>query len=88
VHWQAFALLAFGLFELFRFSQAVENRGSYPQITLVDKLLCQLLERPTEEIFSEKLLTVRMQFRYKFKSKLIVYDKDYQDRALEKLEVG
>lgn len=87
-HWQAFALLAFGLFELFRFSQAVEKRGDYPQITLVSKLLCQLLERPTQEIFLEEILTIRVQFRYKFTSKFIVYDKAYQEEASKKSEIG
>ena len=88
VHWQNFALLAFGLFELFRFSKAVEERGSFSQTTLADKLLGQLLQRATEEIFSEKFLCMKVQFRYDFTSEFVVYNKTYQVIALEKLEVG
>lgn len=65
-NWQGIALVAFGIFELFRFSECVEQRGDWPQSTLAAKLLGQLLYRPTEELFSEKHLSKRIQFRYHF----------------------
>lgn len=65
-NWQGLTLLAFGIFELFRFSENVEQRGVLPQSTLAAKLLGQLLHRPTEELFSEKQLSKRIQFRYHF----------------------
>lgn len=65
-HWQGLALLAFGIFELFRFSEAVKQRGDWPQTTLADKLLGQLLHRPTEELFPRGFQAKRIQFRYHF----------------------
>ena len=65
-NWQGLALFAFGLFELFRFSEVVKARGEIPQRTLAEKLLGQLLHRPTEELFSGVLLSIRIQFRYNF----------------------
>ena len=71
-NWQGLALFAFGIFELFRFSEAVKQRGELPQSTLADKLLGQLLYRPTEELFSQKCLLKKMQFRYHFVVELIL----------------
>ena len=64
--WQGIAFFAFGIFELFRFSEAVKQKGDLPQITLAEKLLGQLLHRPTEELFSGLRLSIRIQFRYNF----------------------
>jgi hypothetical protein len=88
VHWQNLSLLAFGLFELFRLSQVVEKRGDYPQITLADKLLSQLLQKPAKEIFSKEFLCIKVQFRYNFSFKFNFYDNTYQPKILEKLESG
>ena len=65
-NWHGISLLAFGIFELFRFSECVVQRGDWPQATLAEKLLGQLLHRPTVELFSEKHLSKRIQFRYNF----------------------
>ncbi len=65
-NWHAIALFAFGIFELFRFSEAVKSRGDLPQITIVEKLQGQLIHRPTEEIFSNRCLSKIIQFRYIF----------------------
>ena len=65
-NWQGLALVAFGIFELFRFSECVEQRGDWPQSTLAAKLLGQLLHRSTEALFSEEKLSKRIQFRYHF----------------------
>lgn len=70
-NWQGLSLLAFGIFELFRFSEAVQQRGNWPQRTLANKLLAQLLQRPTIEIFSDESLAKRIQFRYNFIVELI-----------------
>lgn len=65
-NWQGIAFFAFGIFELFRFSEAVKQRCDLPQITLAEKLEGQLLHRPTEEILSDTCLRIRVQFRYNF----------------------
>ncbi len=69
-NWQGLALFAFGIFELFRFSEAVKQRGDLPQITLAEKLEGQLIHRPTDEIFSERCLSKIIQFRYDFTTRL------------------
>jgi hypothetical protein len=66
-NWQGLAFFAFAIFELFRFSQAVKQRSNFSQSTLAEKLQSQLLCRPTEELFSERCLSARIQFRYDFK---------------------
>jgi hypothetical protein len=50
----------------------VKKRVDLPQITLAEKLQGQLLHRPTDEIFSEKHLSKRIQFRYHFVVELIL----------------
>lgn len=65
-NWQGLALFAFGIFELFRFSESVKQRGDFPQSILAEKLLGQLLQRPTEELFSKICLMKKIQFRYHF----------------------
>lgn len=65
-NWHGLALFAFGFFDLFRFSEAVKKRGNWPQSTLAEKLLGQILYRPTEEIFSKGNLLKKIQFRYHF----------------------
>ncbi len=65
-NWQGLSLLAFEIFELFRFSEAVKQKGDLPQKTLAYKLLSQLLQRPTEEIFASRCLLQKIQFRYNF----------------------
>lgn len=65
-NWQGLALFAFGIFELFRFSEVVKQRVDLPQVTLAEKLQSQLLFRPTEEIFSAGCMSKRIQFRYHF----------------------
>lgn len=87
-NWQGLALFAFGIFELFRFCEAVRKRVDLPQITLAEKLQGQLLYRPTEEIFSEKHLSKRVQFRYHFVVELILYNKMSQDSSIEELKTG
>lgn len=83
-NWQGLALLAFGVFELFRFSQAVQQRCDLPQIILAQKLLGQLLHKNTEEILSEQLLSIRVQFRYQFAVNLnIILAKTYQGNDVE-----
>jgi len=87
-NWQGIALLAFGIFELFRFSEAVRQRGDWPQSTLAEKLLAQLLNRPTNEIFSEKCLSKRLQFRYHFVVERIFSGKNYQETSRSELKSG
>jgi hypothetical protein len=65
-HWQRLGLFAFGIFELFRFSEAVTQRYEGSQKSLAQKLFSQLSQRSTEEIFSDKALSIRVQFRYYF----------------------
>lgn len=65
-NWHGVALFAFGIFELFRFSEAVQQRGELPQITLARKLEGQVFNRPTEDLFSPSLLLKKVQFRYNF----------------------
>jgi hypothetical protein len=85
-NWQGLALFAFGIFELFRFSEAIKNRVNLPQITLAEKLEGQLLYKPTEEIFSESCLSQRVQFRYHFTIEFIVFNET--DRNNWVLETG
>jgi hypothetical protein len=65
-NWQGIALFAFGVFELFRFSEAVKQRGDWPQVTLAETMQAQLLQRPTNELFTERHLRIKIQFRYDF----------------------
>lgn len=67
-NWQALALFAFGIFELFRFSEAVKQRGTWTQTALAEKLLGQLLHFLTDKIFSKEALLKKLQFRYIFSS--------------------
>ena len=87
-NWQGLALFAFGVFELFRFSEAVKQRVDLPQITLAEKLQGQLLHRPTEEIFSERCLSKRIQFRYHFVVELILSNEIHQDSRVKVLKTG
>lgn len=87
-NWQGLSLLAFGIFELFRFSEAVTQRGDWPQRTLAHKLLSQLLQRPTTEIFSEKCLSKKIQFRYYFVVEMIKSKKIPQKEVKEELKTG
>ncbi len=83
---EAIALFAFGIFELFRFSEVVKQEYDLPQITLAEKLQGQVLYRPTEELFSEKSLSKRVQFRYRFER---VYSDKVQQSCIEgKLDTG
>lgn len=87
-NWQGIALFAFGIFELFRFSEAVKQKGDLPQITLAEKLQGQLLYRPTEELFSERCLSIRIQFRYNFVVERILSKEVHQDGDPCALEAG
>ena len=87
-NWQGLALFAFGIFELFRFSEAVKQRGDLPQSTLADKLLGQLLYRPTEELFSQKCLLKKIQFRYHFVVELILTQEISQNNPENELKTG
>ena len=87
-NWQGLSLLAFGIFELFRFSEAVTQRGDWPQSTLAKKLLSQLLQRPTIEIFSEKCLSKKIQFRYHFVVEMIMSNEIPQREVTEELKTG
>jgi hypothetical protein len=87
-NWHSVSLLAFGIFELFRFSEAVRQRGDWQQNTLADKLLAQLLQRPTEHIFSHGFLLKRVQFRYHFVVKQILTRELNQDSTLDILQTG
>ncbi len=80
-HWQSLALFAFGIFELFRFSQAIQTRGDWTQSTLAEKLLGQLIYRPTEEIFSKRCLLKRIQFRYHFVFEFVLSNQVCQDSS-------
>lgn len=64
--WQGLSLFAFGVFELFRFSEPVKQKRDMPQSTLAEKLQGQLLYQSTHELFSERHMTIRIQFRYNF----------------------
>lgn len=87
-NWQALAFFAFGIFELFRFSDAVQQRCDLPQITLAEKLQGQLLHRPTQELFSIRCLTVRIQFRYNFSDISIKATKSKRSRSQQVSETG
>jgi len=87
-NWQGLALFAFGIFELFRFSEAVKQRGDWPQNTLANKLLSQLLQRTTEEIFSEACLSKRIQFRYHFVVEMILSTEVHRDDCEEVIKTG
>ena len=87
-NWQGLLLFAFGIFELFRFSEAVQQRGDWPQRTLANKLLAQLMQRPTSEIFSDEALSKRMQFRYNFIVELIKFNEIPREITESKLDTG
>ena len=87
-NWQGLAFFAFGIFELFRFSEAVQQSCDLPQITLAEKLQGQLLYRPTEELFSTKHLKARIQFRYNFSARSTEKTKTIKNRPQEALETG
>lgn len=84
-NWQGLALFAFGFFELFRFTEAVKKRGTWSQIALADKLKGQLLQRPTEEIFSEQCMLKSIQFRYHFVIKRLEECKEITSEVCEEL---
>jgi len=77
-----------GIFELFRFSEAVKMRGNWAQSTLTEKLLGQLTHCPTEEIFSQRCLLKKIQFRYHFIAQLVSSNQFYQENFQEALEAG
>lgn len=87
-NWHGIALFAFGIFELFRFSEAVKQKGNLPQITLAEKLQGQLFHRPTEEIFSERCLLKKIQFRYNFVIELVLTTKTSKKISKELLNSG
>lgn len=87
-NWQGIALFAFGIFELFRFSETVKRRGAWPEVMLAEKLQAQLLQRPTEELFSERHLKVMVQFRYNFEIEVIAWSKTHEDIPERLLETG
>lgn len=87
-NWQALAFFAFGVFELFRFSDTVRQRCDLPQITLAEKLQGQLLYRPTQELFSIRCLTIRIQFRYNFSNVSIKAAKSKKNRSPQTSETG
>ena len=83
-NWQGIALFAFGVFELFRFSEVVKQRGNWTQITLAEILQAQLFQRPTQELFSVEHLTIKIQFRYNFIKKVIMLN-EIQQNSPEKM---
>lgn len=87
-NWQGLALFAFGIFELFRFSEVVMERGNLPQSTLAEKLLGQLLHRATTELFSAGCFLRKTQFRYHFVVELIISKKVSQKEPENALEKG
>lgn len=87
-NWQGLSLFAFGIFELFRFSQTVKKRGNWNQNNLAEKLLGQLLHRPTGELFSEKCLSKRVQFRYHFVVERISSKEVREKSPVELLDTG
>lgn len=78
-NWHGLALLSFGIFEVFRFSEAVKQTGDITCIGLASKLRAQLCERPTRELFSEQLNSKKVQFRYNFIIEPIVYVQGDED---------
>ncbi len=87
-NWQAIALFAFGVFELFRFSEAVKQKGHWAQITLAETLQAQLLQRPTQELFSAGHLKVKIQFRYNFIIEVIMITETQRNSPEKMLETG
>lgn len=87
-NWHSLSFFAFGIFELFRFSETVKQRGDWPQSTLAEKLLGQLLHRPTEEIFSKGTLSKKIQFRYHFVVELVLSRETHRENAVEVLKTG
>ena len=87
-HWQSLALFAFGIFELFRFSESVQTRGNWTQTALAEKLLGQLIHSPTEEIFSNRCLSKRIQFRYHFIVELVLSCQVHQSYDLTGYNTG
>jgi len=87
-NWQGLALFAFGVFELFRFSEAVRKRGNWSQAALAEKLLAQLLQRPTEELFNQGCLSKKIQFRYHFVVDQILSKKVHPNSLKKELNTG
>lgn len=87
-NWQGLALFAFGIFELFRFSEAVTQRGDWSEKLLAIKLLSQLLHRRTEDLFSEQCLARRVQFRYNFVVAPVSPNERWTKSPVESLETG
>ncbi len=87
-NWQGLALFAFSIFELFRFSESVKQKGNWSQTTLADKLLGQLLYRPTMELFFEGYLSKKVQFRYHFEIKQDLLKKSKQDCAKKEIDTS
>lgn len=87
-NWQGIALFAFAVFELFRFSEAVKQKGEWPQITLAETLQAQLLQRPTEELFSERHLKIKIQFRYNFIIETKVINEAPQNHSVNIFKTG
>jgi hypothetical protein len=87
-NWHGIALFAFGIFELFRFSEGVKQRGNLPQITLAEKLQGQLFHKPTEEIFSDRCLLKKIQFRYNFVIEFNLNTKTSKETGKELLNTG
>jgi hypothetical protein len=87
-NWQGIALFAFAVFELFRFSEVVKQRGDLPRITLAETLQAQLLQRPTEELFSKCHLKIKIQFRYNFIIEPIVINDAAQNYAVSISKTG
>jgi len=57
-------------------------------MTLAHKLFLQLLQRPTLEIFSDKCLSKKIQFRYHFVVEMIKSNEISQKEVRYKLENG
>jgi hypothetical protein len=87
-NWQGLALFAFGIFELFRFCEAVKKRIEMSQIALAEKLEGQLFHRATEEIFSEKQLSKKIQFRYHFIVEPIFWNESHTESVIAPLDTG
>ena len=87
-NWYGIALFAFGIFELFRFTEVVKQRGEWPQSILAEKLLGQLLHGNTNEIFFERCLSMRIQFRYHFFIEDVKFAKMTHEHNEEVLNTG
>jgi hypothetical protein len=80
-NWQGLSFFAFGIFELFRYSEVVKQRTDLSQMALAEKLLGQLLYKGTNEIFSEEQQTKKIQFRYDFITEKALYQKFCLNKA-------